>query len=149
MSSQCYNCTLRVEASLPHAQAPRNIRDVKFSDSRDSKSEHSGYQNTAVIRVYNFATFKDSALGLFNTKLCDRKQKTYWAKKRNSILSLLKDIFKHNFHFLVTWDINVFFKTNWIWFSKFTSKVCFVLPGTISFSIHICICIHIHINIHN
>ena len=58
MSSQYYNCVLKVKASRPHAQASRIIRDVKSSDSRDSESKQSGYQNTAVVKVYNFALLK-------------------------------------------------------------------------------------------
>jgi hypothetical protein len=135
MSSQYYNCILKVKASHPHAQAPRITRDVKSSDSRDSDSEQSGYQNTAVIKVYNFALLKTlhCASSTQNNATVSRKP----TEQKNKFNSLIKDILKHNFNFVVIPDINVFFKTNWIWFSKFTSKVCFVLPSTISFSINI------------
>ena len=114
MSSEYYNFILKVKASRPHVQAPRIIWDVKSSDSRDSESKQSGYQNTAVIKVYNFAVLKTVHCAYSTQYYATVNRKTTEQKKKFS--SLIKDILKHNFHFLVISDVNVFFKTNWIWF---------------------------------
>jgi len=114
MSSEYYNCILKDRASRPHAQAPRIIRDVKTSNSRDSESKQSGYQNTAVIKVYNFALLKTVHCAYSTQNYATVSRKPIEQKKKFN--SLTRDILKYNSHFLVISD--VFFKTNWIWFSK-------------------------------
>ena len=97
MSSQYYNCILKVKARLPHAQAPRTVRDVKSSDLRDSESKQSGCQNTAVITVYNFALLKTVQWAYSTQNYATVSRKPTEQKKK--INSLIKGILKYNFNF--------------------------------------------------